>query len=116
LTKEIVDAFQSGMFNAFSSVITLTEVLPKPIENRDERLAKKFVEFLRRGKNFTLIEISEAIGESAGKLRGRYPFLRTIDALQVAAAINVGVDVFLTNDLKLKQLEEVKILALKDYL
>lgn len=33
LAKEVVSAFHSGDMSAFSSVITLTEVLPKPIEN-----------------------------------------------------------------------------------
>ena len=32
LAKEVVIAFQSGNLNAYSSVITLAEVLPKPIE------------------------------------------------------------------------------------
>jgi len=39
LAKEVVTAFQSGHLTAYSSVITLTEVLPKPIEEGDERLA-----------------------------------------------------------------------------
>lgn len=116
LTKEVVAAFQSGNLNAFSSVITLTEVLPKPIESGDEKLARKFAEFLKHGKNLTMIEISEKIAESAGKLRGRYTFLKGIDAIQISAAIDVGADAFLTNDTKLKQIKEIKVLVLKDYL
>jgi len=69
LVKEVVISFQSGKMNAFSSVITLTEVLPKPIENGDERLARKFGEFLKHGKNFNMIEISESIAETDGVLR-----------------------------------------------
>ena len=42
LAKEVVTAFQSRSLTAFSSVITLTEVLAKPIENGDEKLARKF--------------------------------------------------------------------------
>ena len=116
LAKEVVASFQSGNLNAFSSVITLTEVLPKPIESGDEKLAKKFAEFLKHGKNLTMIEISEKIAESAGKLRGRYSFLRAIDAIQISAAINVGADAFLTNYTKLKQIKEIKVLVLKDFL
>jgi len=116
LAKEIVSSFQSRNLNAFSSVITLTEVLPKPIENGDEKLAAKFAEFLKHGKNLTITEISESIAEAAGKLRGRYPFLRTIDAIQVSTALDVGADAFLTNDKKLKQINEVKVLVLRDYL
>ncbi len=116
LAKEAVVAFQSGNLNAFSSVITLTEVLSKPIENGDEKLARKFTEFLKGGKNLNMIEISENIAETAGELRGRYSSLRTIDARQASAAINNGADAFLTNDKKLKQIKEIKVLLLTDYL
>ena len=116
LAKEVVDAFQLGKLGAFSSVITLTEVLPKPVEAGDEKLARKFSEFLRHGENISLIEISASIAERAGKLRGYYPQLRAIDAIQLSAAIDVGADAFLTNDNKLKQIKEIKVLVLKDYL
>lgn len=114
--KEVVDSFQSGRLSAFSSVITLTEVLPKPIEVGNEKLARKFAEFLKYGRNISLIEISTDVAERAGKLRGQYPGIRTIDAIQISVAIDVGADVFLTNDKKLKQIKELKVLVLKDYL
>jgi predicted nucleic acid-binding protein len=116
LAKETVTAFQIGTLNAFSSVITLTEVLSKPIEHGDEKLARKFADFLTHGKNLDMIEISVSIAETAGKLRGRYPFLRTVDAIQVSAALDVGADAFLTNDKKLKQIKEIKVVVLADYL
>jgi predicted nucleic acid-binding protein len=116
LAKEVVSAFQSENLTAYSSVITLAEVLPKPIESGDEKLAGKFAEFLKHGRNLTMIEISEGMAEAAGKLRGRYPFLKTVDAIQLAAALDVGAGAFLTNDVKLKQFKELKVLVLKDYL
>lgn len=63
-----------------------------------------------------MIEISVDIAERAGKLRGQYLFLRAIDAIQVSAAIDLGADAFLTNDVKLKQIKEIKVLVLADYL
>lgn len=116
LAREVVTAFQSGNLTAYSSVITLTEVLPKPIESGDDKLARKFADFLKHGKHLSMIEISEGIADAAGKLRGRYPVLRTIDALQIAAALEIGAEVFLTNDMKLRQIKELKIMVLKDYL
>ncbi|MGD0885374.1 MAG: PIN domain-containing protein [Thermodesulfovibrionales bacterium] len=116
LAKEVITAFQSGNLTAYSSVLTLTEVLPKPIENGDEKLARKFAEFLKHGKHLTMIEISEGIAESAGKLRGCYPFLKTVDAIQLSATLDIGADAFLTNDVKLKQIKELKVLVLRDYL
>ena len=116
LAKEVVGTFQSGDLNAYSSVITLAEVLPKPVERGDEKLARKFAEFLKHGRNLTMIEISERTAETAGRLRGRYSFLKTVDAIQLAAALEVGAGAFLTNDVKLKQFNQLKVIILKDYL
>ena len=116
LAKEVVDFFQSGRLNAFASVITLTEVLPKPIQAGNEKLAKKFADFLKYGKSLSLMEISASVAERAGRLRGQYPELRAIDAIQIAGAVEVGADAFLTNDKKLRKVKEIKVLVLKDYL
>lgn len=116
LVKTVVDAFQAGSIRAFSSVITLAEVLPKPVQKRQEQLAVKFTEFLKRGRNFTLVEISAEIAEKAGRLRGRYPILKALDAVQLATALEMHADAFLTNDAKLKRVEEVNVIVLKEFL
>lgn len=79
-------------------------------------MASKFANFLKHGKNLSLIEISTSIAERAGILRGRYPDIKALDAIQISAAIDVGADIFVTNDQKLKQISEIKVLVLKDYL
>jgi predicted nucleic acid-binding protein len=116
LAKEVFDSFLSGRITAYSSVLTLTEVLPKPIESGDAKLARKFAEFLEHGKNFNLVVITAVIAKQAGVLRGRYPVLRALDAVQLAAAIDAGADAFITNDKKLKRMKEIKVLVLSDYL
>lgn len=63
-----------------------------------------------------MIEISEGIAEKAGRLRGNHPFLKTVDALLLASALAVGAEAFLTNDGKLVQFKDLKVLVLKDYL
>jgi len=77
---------------------------------------KKFSDFLKAGRNISLLDISSDIAELAGKLRGRYTSLRALDAIQIAVSINVKADAFITNDVKLKQIEESKVIVLKDYL
>jgi predicted nucleic acid-binding protein len=114
--REVVIAIESGRLTAYSSVLTLTEVLIKPVAIKDVALAQKFAQFIKHAKHLTLIEISEGIAETAGNLRGHYSFLKTIDALQVAAALDVGAEAFLTNDTKLRQLKELRVIVLKDYL
>ena len=63
-----------------------------------------------------IYSIGETIGETAGDLRGKYPYLKTVDAVQIAAALDAGAEAFLTNDKKVSKITEVKILVLKDYL
>ena len=63
-----------------------------------------------------MIEISEGTAETAGRLRGRYSFLKTIYAIQLAAALEVGAGAFLTNDVKLRQFNALKVIILKNYL
>ena len=116
LAKTVVDSFQSGKTIAFTSVLTLTEVLSKPVQRGDEKLTLKFANFLQYGKNLKLIEISSSIAIRAGRLRGQYSDLRTIDSIQISAALEVGASAFLTNDKKLKNIRETKILLLTEYL
>ncbi|UCH94524.1 MAG: type II toxin-antitoxin system VapC family toxin [Candidatus Aminicenantes bacterium] len=116
LMKEMINRFKTGDLTAFTSVITITEVLPKPVSQNQMQMIDKFLKFLRKGKNINLLEISPDIAELAGRLRGKYDSLRTMDAIQVSAAIRVGADAFITNDVKLKRVNEVKIVVLKDYL
>lgn len=115
LAREVVIALESGSLTAYSSVLTLTEVLIKPVAINDVALTQKFVQFIKHAKHLILIEISEGIAETAGNLRGRYSFLKTIDALQVAAALDVEADAFLTNDAKLRQIKELRVILLRDY-
>jgi predicted nucleic acid-binding protein len=96
--------------------MTLSEVLPKPVETGNNELAEKFKTYLKNGANLTLLPITETIGESAGVLRGKYPHLKTVDALQIAAALDAEAEAFLTNDKKLSGIKEIKILVLSDYI
>jgi predicted nucleic acid-binding protein len=81
-----------------------------------KELAVTFTEYLRKGKNLELIEITADIAESAGNLRGKYQSLRTLDAIQIAAAIDAKAEVFLTNDKGLRKIREIEVIVLSDYI
>jgi predicted nucleic acid-binding protein len=42
--------------------------------------------------------------------------LKTPDAIQLAAALITSADYFLTNDIRLKVVNEIKVLVLEEYL
>ncbi|MEI6610018.1 MAG: PIN domain-containing protein [Deltaproteobacteria bacterium] len=116
LVMQVIELMNENRIQAVTSVLTLSEVLPKPVETGNDELAEKFKTYLKNGPNLTLLPITEIIGESAGVLRGKYPHLKTVDAVQIATALDAEADAFLTNDKKLSGIKEIKILVLKDYI
>ena len=109
--------FLSGrQIPAHTSVLTLTEVLVKPVQVGNLELARIFSDFLKFSFYLKLSQIDTQIAEKAGYLRGRHSFLKAMDALQIACAISLGSDVFLTNDEKLRQTPDIKVLILKDFI
>ncbi len=64
-------------------------------------------------QDLQLLPITTGIAELAADLRARYN-LRTPDALHVAAAIDGGCDAFLTNDVDIRHVKEIKVLVLDE--
>jgi len=58
---------------------------------------------------FSVENITYPVAEIAYKLRAKYIFLKTPDALQLATAIHHNCNKFLTNDKKLKNVSEIEI-------
>jgi predicted nucleic acid-binding protein len=113
--KELVDLYRHGGFSLCTSVLTITETIPKPFSEGNKELQQLFLSFFRNRQNIVLHVVSEPIAICAGELRGIYPSLRTMDALQIATAIEAQADLFVTNDAKLKQIKEIPILLLSDH-
>lgn len=57
--------------------------------------------------------IDDTTASSAASLRARYQ-LKTPDALDVATAIEMGCDAFLTNDAGIKRVTELHVLILNE--
>jgi predicted nucleic acid-binding protein len=60
-----------------------------------------------------LMPITTSVAERAAQLRAQYN-LRTPDALHVASALEAACDAFLTNDLGLKRVTELRVLVLDE--
>lgn len=113
LMRAIVQRIDSGQLAGFSSVVTLTEVLTHPLRQNNRALVAEYRALLLNSRNFMLSEITVEIAEIAAELRGRR-YLRTPDALQIAAALHAGCQAFLTNDQELSRLSELRIIVLKE--
>ncbi|MEB2287133.1 MAG: PIN domain-containing protein [Anaerolineae bacterium] len=102
-----------GRITAFTSALTLTEALTKPIQARDAELIRLYQTMFRQSRYITLVPIDAGLAERAAELRARYS-LKTPDALQVATALWTGCDAFLTNDLNIRRVEDMRVLVLDE--
>jgi predicted nucleic acid-binding protein len=113
MMRDVLQLVDKGDIAAFSSVITLTEVLTKPKQLGQKSIETSYRDLLLNSRNFTLIPVTAAIAEQAAELRSTYN-LRTPDALQLATALNVGCQAFLSNDFLLKRVKELPVLILNE--
>ncbi len=109
----IFGRIDEGNIRAVTSPITLLECLVVPIRLGQASLVRDFSDLITRGHATTFTPIDEAIAVRGADLRATYN-LTLADAIQVATALVVGCDAFLTNDSDLKRVREISVLALND--
>jgi len=110
---EVFRRIADGAIIGVTSVITLTEVLVHPLRQGRRELQHEYRDPLLQSANFEIVPLDVATAERAADLRARYN-VRTPDALQLAAALAVGCDAFLTNDASLKRVTELKVLVMDE--
>lgn len=113
LVRAVLRLVDAGSIMAHTSVITLTEVLTKPLRLSNSLLADEYRQRLIYGRNLKLWPIDPAIAELAADLRARYR-LRTPDALQIATALAADCEAFLANDGGLRRVTELRVLILDE--
>lgn len=111
--KEILEIVEEGEVQAIVSVITLTEILTKPIRDGDEALEKRFRILFSHFPNLFVEPVSVEVSEQAAYLRGKY-HLKTPDALILATAITSGADLFITNDHRLSNVKEIRTMTVDE--
>jgi predicted nucleic acid-binding protein len=114
-TEELFGALDRGEARGATSVLTLVEILTKPMREGREDLAAEYRSVLREAIGITVYPINEEICERAARLRANHAWLRTPDALQIATALVHEVDLIVTNDERWKRLKEMQVIVLSDY-
>lgn len=116
ITDEIFKVIKDNLdYHAFSSVITLTEVLTQPLRESKRDIVEKYRQFLLNSSNFVVYSIDALIAEKAAELRAQYE-IKTPDAMQFAIGIENNAPLFITNDKNLKKINEIEVLVLEEYL
>lgn len=113
LVSNIFNRIESGVIEGRTSVITLSEVLVKPILAGRKDLQDNYRELLLESSNFQTLPIDAIVAESAARLRSVYG-LRLPDALQIAFAIESGCQAIICNDHSMRRVTDLSILVLDD--
>jgi predicted nucleic acid-binding protein len=111
VAKGIFALIGEGQMQGVVSPVTLAECVTLPIRLGQVELRQWFTDLLTGTDGISLVNIDAAIAQQAAELRIRYG-LKLPDALQVATAIAAGCEVFLTNDVALKRVTELRVLPL----
>lgn len=115
LCAEAFDLMEAGAIQAVTSTVTLIEVLVQPLAKGEQDLYSRYEQYLRFGPSLTLRSLDPDLALRAAQLRARYQ-IRTPDAIQLAAALEFGAHLFLTNDDDLRKVTEIEVVVLERWL
>lgn len=113
LLQPLFQAWEEGRVAGVTSVLTLLEILVKPLREGRPAVARDYRDLLTTYPHLALVPVDAEIAERAADLRARYG-LRPPDALQVATALHAGATAFLTNDARLKAVRELEVVLLDE--
>lgn len=111
--SSILKDVESGKMIGVTSVITQLEILVKPKKDHNLPAIEAYKSILSDFPNLEIVPVDNEIADIASTLRADYG-IKTPDAIQVATSIKEECSVFVTNDLALKKIKEIKVLTLKD--
>jgi predicted nucleic acid-binding protein len=115
LVHPVFTAMENHALRAVTSTVTLAEILTKPFAEKNFPLADELKFTLKSFSALSVITIDEKLAEAAALIRARHR-IRLPDALQLAAAIQGEAGVFLTNDKRVRQVTDVEVLVLSEFL
>ncbi len=112
--EQIFSRFLNSQDKLVTSTITCMEYLVFPYRTNNESAINIFWKFLTEC-GVRIHKIDEFTAIKAAQIRARYPYFKTADSLQLAAACVCGCNLFLTNDKQLRQFNEIACVILEEF-
>ena len=109
--KKVIADYEEADF--VTSTVTVGEYLTGAFKKEDEERVSEFRGMIS-DYDFEVTPISWDIAEEAARVRAKFKGFKMMDSLQLAAAKISGCDLFVTNDLQLKQFEDVEVLVIDE--
>lgn len=112
--RAVFDALETGVCRGCASSLALGEVLVGVHKAGDAELALCYRNVLMRFPGLTLVDAGVEVMERMADLRVRYG-LPTPDAIHLGTALTWGAKAFVTNDSRLRQVQEIEIVLLSGW-
>jgi predicted nucleic acid-binding protein len=109
-----LDLLTSGRASGITSVLTLTELLVRPLQLNRPGLASRYEARIRAIPNLSVVDVDDDVARLAARLRSRHQ-VRTADAVHVASALQHDATAFITNDVRLRRIDELEIVLLSEF-
>jgi len=113
--KIIFEKIQKGQSFGVTSSLIYTEILSKPLQEKNQLLADMYRVFLATFPNLKIKDVDKNVAIIAAELRAKHK-LKTPDAIYIASGIIEKADFFVTNDLRLKVVNEIEVITLDELL
>lgn len=111
---DLLRAVEDGRFEGITSVVTLLEVMIRPLRLGRPEIADAYGALLADIPNLAIVDLDTNAVRIGAELRATYG-LRTPDALQIAACLVHGAEAFVTNVRRLRRVREIDIRLLEDW-
>jgi predicted nucleic acid-binding protein len=108
-------AIEQGQLQAYTSELTLLEILVVPYRLGRGDLAEQYETLLSGSRGFGLVPVNRPILLDAARIRARHN-LKTPDAIQVISAVAAHCSCLLTNNRDFGRIEVPRILQLSDFI
>ncbi len=114
-TEVLFRMVETGRIRGITSTITLMEILVKPKKNGNKEAVEEYKFVLQTFPNLEIKPIDAETAEKAAEIRAKYK-LKPPDALQIATSLVNKAEAFITNDIELKNIKELKIIIMGEIL
>lgn len=113
-TKKILEEVISKGKELVTSAITCMEYMVYPCRTGNQDKIDAFFEFTG-DCDIPIIDIDIAIAKAAAVIRAEYKDFKAMDSIQLAAALQSGCDLFLTNDNQLRQFKQLRCITVEEW-
>lgn len=116
LTTVIFELMEESRIHAITSMITVSEIFVHAEKEHNQLIIMEYENFLQTMPNLKILSIDWHMARLASMLRATYKNVRLPDALQLSAPLLTNYSLFVTNDIQLKNIKEIEVILLDEYL